>query len=50
MKELKEMVVVLNECRKEDPKEFYGSIATIVLLFGGFYVTMWVAAILQGTV
>lgn len=50
MKDLKEMFTVLNDCRKEDPKEFYGGIATIVLIFGGFYVTMWVAAILQGTV
>jgi hypothetical protein len=50
MKEFKQMFVELNECRKQDPKEFYGSIAAVVMIFGGFYVTMWLAAILEGRV
>jgi hypothetical protein len=50
MKDLKEMITVLNDCRKEDPKEFYGGIAAMIVLFGGFYVVMWVAAICEGRV
>lgn len=48
--EIKEMFQVLNEARKEDPKEFYGSIAFVVLLFGGFYATIWLHAIITGQV
>jgi hypothetical protein len=44
------MLKELNEVRKQDPKEFYGSIAFVVLLFGGFYVAIWAEAILSGRV
>jgi hypothetical protein len=50
MKEVKEMFTTLNEFRKEDPKEFYGSIAFMVFMFGFFYVSMWVGAIIEGRV
>jgi hypothetical protein len=48
MKEFKQMVVKLNDLRKRDPKEFYGSIAAVIIIFGVFYVTMWLTAILEG--
>lgn len=50
MKDLKEMITVLNDCRKEDPKEFYGGLAFMVLLFGGFYAAVWIEAIISGRV
>jgi hypothetical protein len=50
MKEVKEMFTTLNEFRKEDPKEFYGSIAFMVFMFGFFYVSMWFGAIIEGRV
>lgn len=50
MKDLKEMFTVLNDCRKEDPKEFYGGLLFMIVLFGGFYATMWLAAICEGRV
>ena len=46
MKEVKKMFTTLNEFRKEEPKEFYGSIAFMVF----FYVSMWVGAIIEGRV
>jgi hypothetical protein len=48
--EVLEMFRVLNEARKEDPKEFYSSIAFMVLLFGGFYAAVWIDAIINGRV
>jgi hypothetical protein len=48
MKEFKQMFIELNEYRKQDPKEFYGGIATMVIFFGGLCVTMWIAAICEG--
>ena len=50
MKDLKEMFVTLNEFRKEDPKEFYASIAFLIMLFGGFWAAMWLEAICSGRV
>ena len=50
MKEVKEMFTTLNEFRKEDPKEFYGSIAFVIFIFSCFYVSMWVGAIIEGRV
>jgi hypothetical protein len=50
MKEFKQMLIELNERRIQNPIEFYGSIAAIVIIFGAFYITMWVTAILDGRV
>jgi hypothetical protein len=49
-KDIKEMFVSLNEFRKQDPKEFYGSIAFMVALFGFLYFGLWFAAIVEGRV
>jgi hypothetical protein len=48
--DIKEMFTSLNEFRKEDPKEFYSSIALMVFVFGFFYVALWVGAIIEGRV
>jgi hypothetical protein len=47
---MKKMIRTLNEARKEDPKEFWGSIAVVVTIFGMMYSGLWVIAILQGRV
>jgi len=39
---MREMFETLNEARKENPSEFYGSFAVLIALFGLFYVTMWI--------
>ena len=49
MKDIKEMFATLNQCRKEDPKEFYGSIIFVTFMSVLFYLTMWFGAIIQGT-
>jgi hypothetical protein len=48
--DIKEMFTTLNEFRKEDPKEFYSSIALMVFVFGFLYVGLWFAAIVEGRV
>lgn len=35
---------------KEDPKDFFASLFTMVALFGFFYVMMWFGAIIEGRV
>jgi hypothetical protein len=47
---MKTMFKVLYQMVKEDPKEFWGSLIFLVALFGGFWATLWLAAICQGTV
>jgi len=47
---MKQMIQTLNEARKEDPKEFWGSIAVVVAIFGMLYSGLWVIAILEGRV
>ena len=39
---MKEMFIMLNQARKEDPKEFYGSIAVMAYLFAFTYVVLWI--------
>jgi len=46
MHELKEMVKFF----KEDPKEAIGSVVVLLLLFGLFYVSIWLEAIISGRV
>ena len=48
MKDLRQMFSEMNEYRKENPKDFYGSIVFVVMMFGGFYAAMWIAAICEG--
>jgi hypothetical protein len=50
MKDIKEMFTTLNDFRKEDPKDFYSSIALMVIGFTAFYYAMWFAAIIEGRV
>ena len=47
---MKQMIRTLNEARKEDPKEFWGSIVVVIAIFGMMYVGLWAIAILQGSV
>lgn len=47
---MKQMIRTLNEARKEDPKEFWGSIAAVVTIFGMMYGGLWAIAILEGKV
>lgn len=47
---MKKMIRTLNEARKEDPKEFWGSIVAMITIFGMMYVGLWAIAILQGRV
>jgi hypothetical protein len=47
---MKKMIRTLNEARKEDPKEFWGSIVVVIVIFGMMYVGLWTIAILQGSV
>ena len=47
---MKQMIRTLNEARKEDPKEFWGSIAVVVTIFGMMYGGLWAIAILEGRV
>jgi len=46
--EVLEMFRVLNQARKEDPKEFYGGIAFVLLMFGSFYAAALLDAIISG--
>jgi hypothetical protein len=46
IQELKELWITI----KEDPKEFVVSLITILLLFGLFYVAVWLDAIISGRV
>lgn len=46
MKELKEII----QYAKEDPKDFFLSLLTVSLVFFMFYLSLWVAAILEGRV
>jgi hypothetical protein len=46
IQELKELWIII----KEDPKEFVVSLITILLLFGLFYVAVWLDAIISGRV
>ena len=39
---MKEMLITLNEARKEDPKEFYGGIAFMVFSLALTYVVLWI--------
>ena len=48
MKKMKEMLRMLNEARKEDPKEFWGIIALMLAISGYIYGSMWLIAILEG--
>jgi hypothetical protein len=50
MKELKQMFIEINDIRKEDPKKFYSSIIFAIMMFAGFYATMWIGAICVGRV
>jgi len=45
---MKEMFQVLNQHRKEDPKDFYLGILFVIFLFASFYGMMWLAAIIEG--
>jgi hypothetical protein len=48
--DIKEMFTSLNEFRKEDPKEFYGSVAVVIVGFTFFYFALWFGAIIEGRV
>ena len=37
---MREMITELKELIKEDPAEFFGSIAVVTMIFGGFYVAI----------
>jgi hypothetical protein len=50
MKDIKEMFITLNDFRKEDPKEFYGSVAFMIFMFAFLYASLWFAAIIEGRV
>ena len=45
---MKDMIQTLNEHRKQNPKDFYASIAYVVLFFVSFAFMMRLAAILDG--
>ena len=47
---MKHMIRTLNEARKQDPKEFWGSIAVVVAIFGMLYCGQRLIAILEGRV
>jgi len=47
---MKQMNRTLNEARKQDPKEFWGSIAAIIAIFGMLYCGQRLIAILEGRV
>jgi len=44
------MIKELHKLLKEDPKEFFGSIAILILIFGLCYCLLWVDAIISGRV
>lgn len=44
---MKEMLRMLNEARKENPKEFWGIIACMLAISGFIYGSMWLIAILE---
>lgn len=44
---MKEMFSTMNEARKNDPKEFWGSVAYVVLSFTLLVTLMWVSVILE---
>lgn len=48
--DIKEMFTTLNDFRKEDPKEFYLSIITMVVGFTAFYFALWFGAIIEGRI
>lgn len=39
---MKEMFTTLNQARKENPKEFYGSFVFLIGLFTTFYFAVWI--------
>ncbi len=47
---MKETFLTLAQWAKEDPKDFILNVVTMVALFGLFYVTMWLGAIIEGRV
>jgi len=48
MKDLKEIFSTLAQFAKEDPREFVGTIFTLLLIFAFLYFSLWTVHILQG--
>ena len=44
---MKEMFSTMNEVRKNDPKEFWGSVAYVVLSFTLLVTLMWASVIFE---
>ena len=44
---MKEMFSTMNKVRKNDPKEFWGSVAYVVLSFTFLITLMWVSVIFE---
>jgi len=48
MKEFKEIFTSITQFAKEDPKEFFVSIITIIVIFAFLYFSLWTVHIIQG--